>query len=205
MGYVEDLNSGLSPKIRSAAQKIVNKKLSGHGEDLVKALVGEVEKPKAWQSQCKLVRALGVTGYTNSLPYLKELTQREFQATLVYRELAFSIALLDGLSADHLDFLYETFDSQEVMPITGVCAALLYREIVPPVGDIERILSYMPLYTRDEGRVMTPRVFIAAASYSWPAEQVKEFLQACMQSDSATLVEIASDILAGKKPEVRLI
>lgn len=63
----------------------------------------------------------------------------------------------------------------------------------------------MLLYTSDESRVVTPRMFIAAAAYRRPVEVVREFLNNCLQSESQTLVEIARDVLDGRKPGVQLI
>ena len=205
MGYIEDLSSGSSPKVRGAAQKIIKDRISGHCQALEKALAIEVEKPKAWQSQSKLVRALGVADCKSAAPYLRKLMHEKYNGTIVYRELAFSIALLDDISADNLTFAYEIFEARQVMPIAGVCAAILYEEIVPSSDDIQKILSFLPLYTSDEGGVISPRMFIAAAAYHWPIEVVREFLNDCLQSESQTLIEIAHDVLDGKKPGVQLI
>lgn len=205
MGYFEDLNSRSSPKVRSAAQKIIKDRISGHCQELEKALAIEIEKPKAWQSQSKIVRALGVTDCKSAAPYLRKLMHEKFIGTVVYKELAFSLALLDDISAENLTFVYETFETRQIMPIAGVCAAILYRGIVPSSDDIQKILSFLPLYTSDEGRVISPRMFIAAAAYRWPVEIVRDFLNDCLQSESQTLVEIAHDVLDGKKLAVQLI
>jgi len=55
MEYVNDLNSGFSPK------------LDGYCASLVEALKLEVEKPKAWQTRCKLIKAIGITECTDTL------------------------------------------------------------------------------------------------------------------------------------------
>ena len=89
--FKRNLESGSSPRTRKAVQKIIKGKLEGYCPYLVNALAGEIEKPRAWQTQRVLIDAIGITGCADAIPYLKELTEEVFKATVLYKHLAFSI------------------------------------------------------------------------------------------------------------------
>mgnify|MGYP000855437001 CR=1 FL=1 len=205
MDYVKDLESGSSPKIRKAAQSIIKNNLSGYCTYLLNALTKEIEKPKAWQTQCQLIKAIGVTNCENALPFLKELVDKDHKHTVLYRELAFSILMLENTSTLNLDFLFESIKKGNDLQISGACSAILYKKVIPKQEDIKKIIAGISPYTEDEGIIITPRCYIAAVAYLWPKNEVHDFLESCQKSSFAGLVEIAQDSLLGNESKVQLI
>lgn len=205
MEYIEALESGSSPKIKIAAKAIAKKSLSGYCLPLMTALEEQIKNPKTWQTQCDLIKAIGIAGCSEALPRLKELMSKEYESTILYSELAFSILLLENLASRNIDFLFQAFKKRNISQIAGACAAILYRKIIPNEDEISKILSEVVTYTENEGRIITPRCYIASVAYLWPASSVKDFLESCKNSSWPGLIQIAEDSLQGKKSKIQLI
>jgi len=205
MTLSEELDSKSAPKIKKAATKIFKQKLLGYEEHLLTALKILIEKPRSWQAQSELIKALGVTGGEQSVTYLKALLGKEFEATILYKDLGFAICLLNDISHNHLEFVWECLDSKNQLLVSGICAAILYSGFVPENDEILRIVKSIEDIDDNEGQVITPRSYIAAACYKWPSEVTHELLCKCTQSSWSTLVEIANDSLAGKQSKYILI
>ncbi len=204
MEFTHDLESGSSPRIRRAAQNIAKKQLDGYCPFLLEALTREIEKPKAWETQCALIKALGITHCEEALPVLENLIGREYEATVLYRELAFSIFILRNSSGSSLDFLFRSIEKGNALQIGGACSAILHEKIIPSRDEIKRIIAGIAPHTENEGRIITPRCYIAAVAYLWPKDETQAFLESCMHSKWPGLVEIAQDALQGKKPRMQL-
>jgi len=205
MEYLEALNSGSSPKIEKAARQIFKKKLEGYCPHLIEVLEAQIKKPKAWKSQSELIKAIGATGCSQALPLLKNLVEKDFKATVLYKHLAFSIMLLQNASMTNIEFLYASIKKGNSLQIGGACSALLYNKVIPNNDDIKNILIGIEPFTENEGKVIGPRVYIAALAYLWPKEQTKDFLENCLSSDSTILAEIAQSSLQGKEPYYKLV
>lgn len=205
MEFNEELESKSAPKIKKAAAKIAKKKIGGYEALLLAALKILIQKPKSWQAQSEVIRAIGITGSERSLPYLKELSNQEFESTLLYRDLGFSICLLEDVSGGELKYTVSILDTSNDLLLSGVCAAILFSGFIPSEKEIKYILNSVSDRELDEGQVITPRCYIAAACYSWAPELTKSFLQKCTKSSWQGLVEIANDSLVGKKTKYVLI
>lgn len=205
MEYLEALESGSSPKIRKAATSIAKKLLSGYSSPLIAALKEQMNYPKSWQTQCELIKAIGKTGCIEALQLLKNLIENDFESTILYRELAFSIIVLENIALKNLDFLFLSFKKKNAGQIAGACAGVLYLKIIPTEEEISKIISEVAAYTEYEGQIMTPRAYIAALAYLWPVSSVKEFLESCKESSSRVISQIAADSLQGKKSKFTLV
>ncbi len=205
MELIKEFESKSAPKIKKAASKIFKQKLAGYEEYLLSALTELIEKPKSWKVQSEIIRALGVSGGEKSLSYLKQIVSREYEASVLYRDLAFSICLLNDISKSELDYAIDCVNSSNEFLLSGVCAAILYSGYLPKESEITKIISAVENIDENEGQTITPRTYIAAACYTWPPNLTKEFLQKCIKSSWVGLVEIATDSLAGKRTKYVLI
>jgi len=203
--YINDLKSGSSPKIRKAAQSIIKNKLTGYCPCLIEALTSEIEKKKAWQTQSHLIKAIGITYCTDALPLLNELIERTYEDTVLYRDLAFSILILDNTTELCLDFIFRSINKGNELQIAGACAAILYLRLIPSKEQITTIINGISSYTENEGRVITPRCYIAAVAHLWPITETEQFLKTCTNSSWPGLVEIAQYALQGKESKIQLV
>ena len=205
MEHIKDLESGSSPKIRKAANNIFKKKSRGYCYHLIEALNKEIEKPKAWKTQCQLIKAIAVTDCIAALPTLKQLIEREYDSTILYKELGFAIFILENTKKMNLDFLYQSIEKGNELQICGACAGVLFKKAIPPKEDIRKIISGISKYTENEGCIITPRCYIAAIAHLWPKEETTEFLESCTNSQWSGLVEISSNALQGIESKIKLI
>jgi len=203
--YIEELQTKSAPRIKKAAAKIGRQQLQGYGEYLLDALKSIINNPKSWQAQSEIIRALGITNCVEESEYLKGLLLFNFNSTILYRDLGFSICLLEDIPNNKLDFLKCTLSSGNELLISGACSALLYKKFIPSEQDIEKILESISSINTNEGNIITPRCYIAALAYLWPPHQTKKFLEACLQSKWSGLVEIAQSSINGKQTKYVLI
>jgi hypothetical protein len=200
-----ELNSKSIPKIKKSASQIAKKHIEGFEKELVSALEFLMQKPKSWLAQSEVIKAIGITGSSDSVPYLLDLSLQEYDTSIIYRDLAFSICMLTDIKEKKLSYFDNILNSYNHMSISGACSALLYSGFIPKNQDIINILNNISEYTENEGQVITPRCYIAAACYSWPQELTKEFLSNCKNSLWSGLVEIANDSSLGKKTKYILV
>ncbi len=205
MELKEEIASKSTPKIKKAASKIFNLKFHGYEEDLLSSLKLLIKNPKSWQTQSEIIKALGVTGSEKALTYLKELVSHDFISTILYRDLGFSICLLNDIPNNHLEYTITKLNSDNDLLLSGICAAILYSEFIPSEKDIKQIIVSVENRDSNEGNVLTPRCYIAAACYSWPSPLTGNFLDKCTTSTWQGLVEIAHSSLRGKKSKYVLI
>jgi len=205
MEFKEELESKSVPKIKRAAAKIFKGRIEGYESLLLSSLKMLIQKPKSWQAQSEVIKAIGITGTEESLPYLKELSRQEFESTLLYRDLGFSICLLEDIAGGELNYTTSILDTSNDLLLSGVCAAILFSGYTPSSEDIVKIIESVVDRDNNEGQIITPRCYIAAACYSWPAELTTSFLDKCANSSWSSLAEIASDSLAGKRSKYVLV
>ncbi|WLQ16620.1 hypothetical protein O5O45_11890 [Hahella aquimaris] len=205
MEYIKDLESGSSPKVRKAAEAIYKNKLQGYCPYLIQALTKEIEKEKAWRTQCQLIKAIAGSGCTEALQILNQLLDEKFESTILYKELGLAIFILQSTERESLEFLLMSIRKGNVHQICGACAVVLKKKVVPGSEDIRRILRGIQPYTMNEGAVITPRCYIAAVAYLWPQEETRDFLESCKTSTWNGLVEIADNSLQGKESKTQLI
>lgn len=205
MEFINDLESGTSPRIRKAAEAIYRSNLQGYCSYLLQALIKEIEKPKAWKTQSILIKALSSSNCVDALPTLRQLVTRTYESTVLYKELGFAIFVLENVGELNLEFLYQSIHKGNVLQICGACAGILFKKITPPNEDIRKIIDGIAPYTQNEGQIITPRCYIAAVAHLWPKEETREFLQSCKLSAWKGLVEISDNALDGKESKIQLI
>ena len=203
--YVEELKSRSAPRIKKAAANISKQGLAGYGIPLLDALKSIIDKSKAWQAQSEVIRALGVTECNVATGYLKELVKLQFDSSVIYRDLGFAICLLDDIPNNRISFLKNTFSSGNEFLMSGSCSALLYKKYVPTDNDIELIIESITGIDKNEGKVITPRCYIAALAYLWPLPKTNKFLECCLQSKWQGLVEISQSSIDGKPTKYVLV
>jgi hypothetical protein len=203
--YIEELSTKSAPRIKKAAAKISKQRLDGYEASLLDALKSIIDKPRSWQAQSEVIRALGIANCIAASAYLRDLAQLQFDSTVLYRDLGFAICLLEDIPNNRLDFLKETLSSGNELLIAGACSALLFSRYIPSDSDIDTIIESISKIDTNEGQVITPRCYIAALAYLWPKNKTKGFLEYCMQSNWQGLVEIAQCSIEGKKTKYVLV
>lgn len=199
MDLQRELESGSAPKIKKAAAAIAKERLPGYEKPLQEALRSLASKPKSWSALSSVIRAIGLTGSTESVPLLKELAATPMDATVLFRDLSFAICMLEDIAQGRLSYLFSVLDAPSDLVVAGACSALLASGFVPERTSISKILEAVSSRTRDEERLITPRMYIAAACYCWPRDLTEPFLLSWQKAASPLMVELATDALAGRR------
>ena len=198
MEFIEDLRSNSSPKRKKAAKAIGKSKRTGYGQDLLNALEEELPKKRAWATQVELIYAIALTDYKAALPRLKELLNEEFESTIIYIRIGFAIALLEPMSNENAHSLFKNYGKREET-LSGLAMGLLFKQIKPSEKDISKLIKLTEKITKDEGRIITPRCYLAASAHNWPkTPKIKTFLESCKQSVWPILRDIAQSSLENK-------
>lgn len=205
MDIAADLTSKSAPKIRKAAKNILDNKIIGYEELLLKCLGDYIDKPRSWKTQSEIIRAIGITGSSKSIDYLLKLSLYKFESTALFKDIGFSICLLHDIPNKHLNYLLSILSSDNMLLIAGACSALLYSKYVPTNVEINTILKAISKTDTDEGNIITPRCYIAALAFLWPKEIVKPFLEQCLLSKWDGLVEISQSSLKGIETKYVLV
>ncbi|PAU75818.1 hypothetical protein CK501_16510 [Halovibrio salipaludis] len=196
---IEQLSNKASAKRRSAAKKLRKLKVKEAGPALLAALKNELKDKRTWETQYQMIMALGESGYTESLDFLLQLAEQEFEATMVYVAIGDAIARLtyfkDGSISNILDFL----DSKNgtALFIDGLIRAIAILKLIPSDEDIERIINYGNNPEVNDNN----RTWIASASAGWSGSNVEHFLNRCAVSDNPQTKRAAEAALNKKYPK----
>lgn len=190
---IELLNHPQSAKRRSGAKKLRKLKDSSAGPYLLTALKKEINDKRTWETQYHMIMALGECKYKESILTLNELTQKHFEATMIY--LAIGDALVRLLKKDDKDAkpILELIRSNNEFLIEGGLRAMAILRMIPAEEDIDEIISYVRK-TKNNSLIF----WTAASCPGWKTKQVHEFLSQCSQSEREDIRKAAVNALKGK-------
>lgn len=192
---IEQLSNKASAKRRSAAKKLRKLKAKEAGPALLTALKNELKDKRTWETQYQLIMALGESKYTDSLNFLTELAEQEFEATMVYVAIGDAITRLDLSKQNNINLSIKTFSKTDnSMLIDGILRAIAMLQLVPEDSVTEKIISYGLHLDQDNNS----RVWIAAAAPGWQPSKTKEFLNECIKSDNQQIKRAAEAALKNK-------
>jgi HEAT repeat protein len=194
------LKNPLSAKRRSGAKTLRKLQEPAAGPALLEALRGEMSDPRTWETQYQLIMALGACRYVPGVPFLQELAERRFDATMVYVAIGDALVRLatpeDGTWKTLMN-LVETGNEQLAY---GACQALAMLRLIPPRAIIERLIDFANRFPLDESQGINQRLWIAAAAPGWleHSPAVRPFLVACAASKNSQVKLAAEAALQGK-------
>jgi hypothetical protein len=192
---IEQLQHKSSPKRRAAAKKIRKLAANEAGPALLAALKKELNDKRTWETQYQMIMALGEATYTESLDFLLQLANRDFEATMVYVAIGDAIARLDFAQHNDIDCSINIFkNTSNSMLKDGILRAIAMLQLTPKTEAIDTIINYgLQLEIEDNSRV-----WIAAAAPGWPLDTTKIFLNECMASENQQIKRAAEAALKNK-------
>jgi HEAT repeat protein len=184
-----------SPRRRSAAKRLRKLGDIAAGPSLLAALQREVQDPRTWETQYQMIMALGECGYEAAKPYLEELVQRHFEATMVYMALGDAIVRLGRQFPDDPDpVLYLMgMNKNNHMLIQGAFRATAMLRMKPDQEAVNTVIRYVNEHEPDEppAAVGSLRFWVAAAAAGWDGPEVESFLEASVSSLRSDLRQAA--------------
>lgn len=192
---IEQLHHKTSPKRRAAAKKLRKLKAKEAGSALLATLKNELQDKRTWETQYQMIMALAESGYTESLDFLLQLAEQEFEATMIYVAIGDAITRLDLLKNDNINHSIKIFlRTNNTMLIDGILRAIAMLQFVPEQSNIIKIISYGGNLNQEDNS----RVWIAAASPGWPSHITKNFLNECLAAENQQIKRAAEAALKNK-------
>jgi len=179
---IGQLSNKASAKRRSAAKKLRKLKVKEAGPALLAALKNELKDKRTWETQYQMIMALGEAGYTDSLDFLIQLADQEFEATTIYIAIGDAIAKLTYLKNSNIKDIIRFLDCKNNIPlfIDGLIRAVAILKLVPSPEEIEKIITYGNRTTTNDNN----RTWIASAAAGWTGGNVETFLNKCSESEN---------------------
>ncbi len=193
---IEQLSHKSSPKRRAAAKKLRKLKAKDAGSALLAALQNELKDKRTWETQYQMIMALGESGHIESLDFLLQLANQNFEATMVYMALGDAITRLIYQKEGNINFVIVLLNSKPEQPlfIDGLIRATAIAKLTPPQDDIDKLI----LYANQPDTNGNHKAWIATAAAGWSGDKVTNFLNNCLDSKNEQLVNAAQAALTKK-------
>jgi HEAT repeat protein len=186
------LRDSRSPKRRMGAKRLRKLADLSAGPALLAALQKEVHDPRTWETQYQMVMALGECGYAVALPYLQELAEEPFEATMLYVALGDAMVRLGRADENDARPILRLLGTDNDMLIDGAFRAMAMLRMRPDEDAVQQIISYVS--GRSLGHFL--RFWVAAACPGWSGQEVDAFLKSCLQSTRSDVRQAAEAALS---------
>jgi HEAT repeat protein len=193
---VAQLEDKRSPKRRSAAKKLRKLKDVDAGPSILNALETELKDARTWETQYQMIMAIGECGYKPALPFLNELANKKFEATMVYVAIGDAIVRLSIENEKNAAPIFRVFETGNEMLIDGALRAMAMIRMVPSNSHIEKIINYVAEREMNQGI----HIWVLAAAPGWSGLKVEEYLDYCATS---SLEEIISAVALARKKKYK--
>ena len=140
--------------------------------------------------------ALAECQVTEAVPFLRDLAQRDFEATMVYVGIGDALMRLDRADPADPGPLWWCAGLGQPMLLEGAFRATAMLRIVFDEATAARLLA-LPGLTGVDEPIGGRRFWPAAAAAGWRGAAVVEFLQSCLASERADIQDAAASSLAG--------
>jgi HEAT repeat protein len=191
---LETLRSGTLRSRRAAAKHLRKLKDPALGPDLLDALRRELADPAAWEGQYHLIMALGEAGYTQALPYLRELSVQDFEATMLYVALGDAIVRLGRSSENDPTLVLDIMATGNRMLTDGAFRAVAMLRLTLDQPAVDAIVAHVSDLDLTDGL----RFWVVAAAAGWSGPAVERFLGECSRSPREDVRTAATASLQGK-------
>lgn len=128
---IQQFKDKKSPKRRSAAKKLRKGRVSSAGPYIFEALQKELHDPRTWETQYQMIMAIGECEHQPALPFLRQLSEENFEATMVYLALGDAIVRLSAETPSDANPVIELLQSKNEMLIDGGLRAMAMMRMVP--------------------------------------------------------------------------
>jgi len=191
---IEQLNHKSSPKRRAAAKKLRKLKAKEACPALLAALQNELNDKRTWETQYQMIMALGESGCIESLDFLTQLAERDFEATMIYVAIGDAVTRLTLINNNNIQPILKMLVNSRPMFIDGALRAIAILKLQPKQSDIEKIIHYGLALDADDNS----RTWIAAAAAGWNGDSVTEYLHECIKSNNQQMQRAAKAALKNK-------
>jgi hypothetical protein len=176
----EKLFSKKSPDRRRAAKEIGKNKIVEFGDDLYNQYIKERNDKRTWETQCEMIKALGIIDYKNSLEIITEIVNENIPHDSITGEAALAYVRLKRKSINDGKPVLELLDFGSISVIRGALEALAYDKMVPDNDTIEKIIKLCWDIHKHKDRVegiSGGRKYLAIACANWDKKLTEGLLR----------------------------
>lgn len=175
---IELLSNPHSAKRRSGAKSLCKFRVQEAGLPLLQALKKEIQDSRTWETQYQMIAAIGECNFQESLPYLLELINKHFEATMVYVALGDAILRLSRKFDDDAEIMMMLLETGNKMLIMGGIQAIAMLRMKLNANILARVISYaQSTYSKDNQDWSI--IWVLRATPGWQGPLVEDFLQKC--------------------------
>lgn len=152
-------------------------------------------------TQNELILTIAATECTSLLPYLEELVQGKYSATVLYRSLALAIVYLQNKDKKELSYVYSILDSGNQNLFAGALLGLNQREVILSHEEIQDFYSAAKreVYLENFRQVISPIQVLVSMAYLFEDKDRQELISYCQELNSAFFSSIITNLNKNKK------
>lgn len=195
---LQQLSAPTSSKRRAAAAWLRKHPDPSAGDALLIALREELKDPRTWSSQGSMIKALGECGFVPALPFLRQVAESTFEASMVEIALGYAIFRLEALNPKaRLDDLILDLLHRERRHLTkGVLQSVAVLRFVPREDVILKLVEFARSF-RPEEEIF--HLFLCSAAYHWAPSTIATYLTWCSEYCRSPVSKAAQMALEGKR------
>ena len=199
-----DLQNSKSEKRRNAAKKISKNRLSELGEQLFAAYLKERQDKRTWETQCEMIKALGLIDYKKAQESIFEIVKQNEPHDTITTYAALAYIRLKRKSINDGAPALELLEFGRISVIGGVLMVLAIDKMIPDNDTIEKIIKICWNLHEHKDRTVgigDDRKYLAIACANWNKNLVKDFLNHCIETAGKNqnyLIEVSQNSLNGK-------
>ena len=189
------------PLLKRAAKQIRRQRIEGLDQALAEALDFVMTKPRSWEAQNELILTIAATECTSLLPYLEELVQGNYSATVLYRSLALAIVYLQNKDKKELSYVYSILESGNQNLFAGALLGLNQREIILSHEEVQDFYSAAKreVYLENFRQVISPIQVLVSMAYLFEDKDRQELISYCQELNSAFFSSIITNLNKNKR------
>jgi hypothetical protein len=194
------LNSKKSSERRRAAIEIGKNKMVELREELYQKYLEERKDKRTWETQCEMVKALGVIDCKEALEIIEEIVKQNIPHDMITINAALSYVRLKRKSLQDGNPVVELLTFGNFSIIEGTVMALAYDQMKPDNETIEKIIK-LSWDWRNEKGYGDNRKYVAIACWNWDKKLTENFLNHCIETADEydnNLREVSQNSLKGK-------
>ena len=135
------------------------------------------------------------------LPYLEELVQGNYSATVLHRSLALAIVYLQNKDKKELSYVYSSLDSVNQLLFAGALLGLNQREVILSHNEVQDFYSAAKreVYLENFRQVISPIQLLVSMAYLFEDKDRQELSSYCQELNSAFFSSIITNLNKNKK------
>lgn len=184
------LTSTKAPERRKAAKLIGTFGVVELGDVLYQAYLKESKNPKAWETQCIMIKALGKIKYKNVLQELSIIIENNIIHDMITNEATLAFIRIKRENKNDIIPILKLLKEGNLSVLNGALKSLAFDDVIPEKEDIYKLIGAVELKTalikeQHKVGVFDPREYLLSAMSKWNSKDPKmsSFIEECSKDE----------------------